>query len=214
MPGTRTITKPVSSSSFTPPSTPPTPNPPRKASVPVSNRRQKEAKLAQTPTRNLYKTIVTIHVGSERQAFQVHRELLCYSSPFFAAAFDKDHNFSESSSNSLAFPEIRAIDFEFLVQWLYSHSLAHEELDVPKPAHFKLIRLYILADMLQIEALKNEVIDTIIILCEKWNSVPNANDTWLIDEQTMPKTALRRLVIDLFVYKKTDQLVEKHEDPW
>ena len=84
-----------------------------------------------------------------------------------------------------------------------SAQLSHEELDVSKPAHFRLIRLYILADLLRIEALRNDIIDKTIQIAEKWNSVP-----------TPEKTALKMLIVDLFVYKKTDQLVERHQDSW
>lgn len=216
MPGRATITSKVSISKPTPRSTTPAPISPSNAGTtrPLSNRRQKEAYFSQTPTRNLFKTIVTILIGPERHAFQVHKEMLCQASPFFAAAFDNDYNFSEASSGSLEFPDVRAIDFEFFVQWLYRHDLAHEELDVPKAAYFRLIRLYILADILRIEALRNDVIDMMIRMSEKWNSVPTPDDTFLLHEQVREKTALRKLVVDLFVYKKTDQLVEKHEDQW
>ena len=83
-----------------------------------------------------------------------------------------------------------------------------------KPAHFRLIRLYILADLLRIEALRNDIIDMTIQVSEKWNSVPTPDDTRLIEVETREKTALRMLIVDLFVYKKTDQLVEKHQDSW
>ena len=213
MPGRATITKKVSFSKPTPQSPPPAPNSPS-TTRPLSNRRQKEAHIAETPTRNLFKTIVTILVGPERQAFQVHKEILCQASPFFAAAFDSDYNFSEASSRSVDFPDVRAMDFEFFVQWLYRHDLAHEELDVPKAAYFRLIRLYILADILRIEALRNDVVDMMIKMSEKWNSVPTPDDTILLHEQVREKTPMRKLVVDLFIYKKTDQLVEKHEDHW
>lgn len=125
MPGTIAIAKRVSFSSPTPPSTPPTStsslSPP--SAKPLPNRNQKEAALAQTPTRNLFKTIVVIYVGQERRPFQIHRELLCNASPFFAAAFDRELGFSESNSGSVAFPEIRPTDFEYLVQWLYTHTV-------------------------------------------------------------------------------------------
>ena len=65
-----------------------------------------------------------------------------------------------------------------------------------------------------IEALRNDIIDMTIQLSEKWNSVPTPDDTRLIEEEVREKTALRMLIVDLFVYKKTDQLVEKHQDPW
>ena len=213
MPGRTTITKKVSFSKTTPPSTPPAPNS-LATTRPLPNRLQKQAHFAKTPTRNLFKTIVTILVGPERHAFQVHKEMLCQASPFFAAAFDSDYNFLEASSGSLAFPDFRVMDFEFFVQWLYRRDLAHEELDVPKAAYFRLIRLYILADWLRIETLRNDVIDMMIKMSEKWNSVPTPDDTILLVEQVREKTALRKLIVDLFIYKKTDQLVEKHEDQW
>ena len=222
MPGKVTLTKYASSSSTTTKATTSTPpsstSPPEtRVTTPLSSQRRDQKASIQTPTRNLFKTIVTINVGpegSERQAFQVHRELLEDTSPFFKAAFDGNFNFSESASGVLAFPDIRAIDFEYLVQWLYRQSLAHEELDVPRPAYFKLIRLYILADFLHIEALKNDIIDMIISVCEKHNSVPTPEDTILIEDHVREKTALRMLIVDLFVYKKTDRIVEKHGDSW
>ena len=140
--------------------------------------------------------------------------MLCDASPFFAAAFDRDSNFSESSTGSVIFPEIRPSDFEYLVQWLYTHTLSHEEVDVAKPAHFRLIRLYILADLLRIEALRNDIIDKTIEVAEKYNSVPTPDDTRLIEDEVREKTALRMLIVDLFVYKKTDQVVENHQDAW
>lgn len=105
-------------------------------------------------------------------------------------------------------------DFQFFEQWIYSRSLAHEELEATHPAFFKLIRLYALADQLEVEGLRNAIVDETMRLSEKWNSVPTPNDTVTMDEMVREGCGLRSLIVDLFVWKKTDNLVENHEDVW
>ena len=92
--------------------------------------------------------------------------------------------------------------------------MAHEELEATHPAFFRLIKLYALADRLEVEGLRNAIIDETARLSDKYNSVPTPNDTQTMDAELQDKCGLRDLVVDLFVWKKTDNLVETHEDPW
>ncbi len=170
--------------------------------------------LPSSPTRNLFKTIVTVTVGPKRQPFYVHLESLCAVSPFFAAAFNKTYNFAESTSATLNLPECRPDDFEYFVQWLYTHTLNHEELVGGHPAYFRLLRLYILADAIRITKLKNDVIDAIAALADSSNSVPTAEDTRTIYGEISETSLLRKLVVDLFLWKKTEGLIETHLDSW
>ena len=64
------------------------------------------------------------------------------------------------------------------------------------------------------QALKNKIVDTIAALADDTNSVPTPDDTRVLYEEIEETTPLRKLVVDLFAIKKTDRLVETHEDSW
>ncbi|KAK4972567.1 PAB1 binding protein, partial [Elasticomyces elasticus] len=82
------------------------------------------------------------------------------------------------------------------------------------PKYFLLLDLYALADRLCVQALGNEIIDTMARLSEATNSVPTPSDTFILYEQIRESAAVRALVLDLFAYKKTDKLLESHRDEW
>ena len=126
--------------------------------------------------------------GPEARHFHVHLEILLTASPFFAAAYNPLYTFKDSPANSnalldtpnfnsLALPNIDAEYFEYLIQWLYTRTLDHEDLTGPHPAYFKLIRLYGVADQLQVSALKNSIIDELATVADKTNSCPTPDDT-------------------------------------
>lgn len=82
------------------------------------------------------------------------------------------------------------------------------------PKYFLLLDLYALSDRLLTTNLSNHILDTVARLSEATNSVPTPSDTWILYD-TIPDTApLRRLILDLFAYKKTDKLLENHRDEW
>ncbi|KAI4134008.1 MAG: hypothetical protein LQ347_001873, partial [Umbilicaria vellea] len=167
------------------------------------------------PVRQLFKTIVHVTVGPSRIVFPVHRELLCTASPFFTAALNPSHGFLESATSIVHLPEARAPIFEYFVQWLYTRSLSHEDLDGQEhPAYHRLIGLYTLADMLGVEGCKNDICDAVGRLAEERNCVPNPDDTRALWGEVRESAPLRMLVLDLFSFKKTDRLVETHEDSW
>ena len=167
-----------------------------------------------TPTRTLYTELATIQVGENKTEFHVHRNIFTAASPFFRAAWSRENGFAESTTGVIHLPEVRLDDFQFFEQWIYSKSMAHEELEATHPAFFKLMKLYALADRLDVEGLRNAIVDETARLSDKYNSVPTPNDTQTMDAELQDKCGLRDLVVDLFVWKKTDNLVETHEDPW
>jgi len=162
----------------------------------------------------MFKTIVTIEVGPEKRPFPVHKELLCSQSDFFAAAFNSTHKFQESIKGVVHLTEDRPDVFEYFVQWLYTKSLAHEDVDAPIPAYHHLLRLYALADKLSINALKNDIVDRIAVLADEKNVVPAPSDTLILYNDIRESAPVRRLVLDLFRFKKTNQLIQNHEDSW
>ena len=149
--------------------------------------------------RHLFRTAITISTGPRSKPFPIHLEILLTISPFFAAAYNPSYTFrdspasrpvtsstsyshasspsSSSAFSNLSLPSINPEDFEYFVQWLYTRTLDHEDLSGPHPAYFKLIRLYGLADQLQITALKNKIVDELAMVADRTNSCPTPDDT-------------------------------------
>lgn len=158
--------------------------------------------------------MVAVDVGEPATRVHLHKDLFAAVSPYFRAAFSKQNGFSESSSEVLRLPDVREHEFCYFMQWVYARNLAHEETERKCTAYFRLIKLYALADRLEVEALRNAIVDEMARLSEKYNSVPTPSDTRFIDEEVREDCPLRCLMVDLFVWKKTDNLVKKHEDSW
>lgn len=116
-------------------------------------------------------------------------------------------------------PEDRADVFDYFLFWVYTRRLDHEAVDAEeplKPAYFWLLHLYCLVDKLGVEACKNAIIDKIAILAEATNSVPTPSDTFIVFETfgLLENNSLRKLIVDLFAWKRTDNLLDGHEDEW
>ncbi|KAH0001915.1 hypothetical protein KCU78_g14641, partial [Aureobasidium melanogenum] len=82
------------------------------------------------------------------------------------------------------------------------------------PKYFLLLDLYGLSDKLMTTTLCNHIVDTIARLSESTNSVPTPSDTWILYDTIRDNAPMRKLILDLFAYKKTDKLLESHKDEW
>ncbi|KAI9721379.1 MAG: hypothetical protein M1828_005128 [Chrysothrix sp. TS-e1954] len=158
-----------------------------------------------------------ILLGPSESPRLVPRELLTAVSPFFQAALNG--TFAEGLSQELRLPEDRPDVFDYFLYWLYTRRLDHEAVDAVepiKPAYFWLLHLYCLVDKLGVEACKNAIIEKVVGLAEATNSVPTPTDTWIVWETfgNLKGNPMRRLITDLFAWKRTDNLVDQHEDDW
>ncbi|KAI9680237.1 MAG: hypothetical protein M1822_007236 [Bathelium mastoideum] len=159
------------------------------------------------------KSMATIIVGPTRTEFLLHTDLLTACSPFFAAALSG--SFAEAESQTVALPEEAVPSFEYFAQWLYTRSLAHDTTNARgQPTYFVLLELYALADRLAVEGLRNAAVDRVAELAEQTNSVPTPSDTHILYDRIRDGAPMRRLVTDLFAFKKTDNLLETHRDNW
>lgn len=159
--------------------------------------------LTITPNHShLFKTPITLNVGPTLTPFPLHLEALLSISPFFTATFNPHYGFRESLTSSLSLPTHNPQDFEYFVQWLYTRTLTHESLDGPHPAYFRLIRLWKVADWLQVQGLKNAIADEMARRADTTNSVPTPDDTRNIFEEGVEEEMgrLRELVLDLFIW--------------
>ena len=151
---------------------------------------------------HLFKTPITLNVGPALTPFPLHLEALLSISPFFTATFNPHYGFRESLTSSLSLPTHNPQDFEYFVQWLYTRTLTHESLDGPHPAYFRLIRLWKVADWLQVQGLKNAIVDEMARRADATNSVPTPDDTRNVFGEGVGEEmgVLRELVSDLFVW--------------
>lgn len=100
-----------------------------------------------------------------------------------------------------------------------------------QPKYFLLLEIWALADQLLATPLANLCLTTIARLSDTTNSVPTPSDTAMVFRAASevitassgsPGAApliradspLRALILDLFVYKRTDRLLSTHAEPW
>jgi len=169
-----------------------------------------------TASRTSFKTfgkIAEITVGPKAVRFLIHQELLSQHSLFFDAALNGA--FAEGLSQAINLADERVEAFEFFVAWLYTQRIENVSMMKDnKPTYFNLLELYELADRLSVEGLRNMVVDKLAQLADDTNSVLTPSDTHLLYERIRDTAPIRTLVLDLFVFKKTDNLLEKHQDDW
>ena len=87
-----------------------------------------------------------------------------------------------------------------------------------RPAFFWLVRMWKLAGFFRYEKLRNAVLDEVSMLTEKRNAVLSPDDTRELwgegGEGVGERRGLRGLVLDLFAFKNTEELVATHNDSW
>jgi hypothetical protein len=161
-----------------------------------------------------FENTAEITVGPSAVHFVVHKDLATAQSPFFTAALNGA--FVEGQSQTISLPEVEPKTFEHVILWLYSGRLEKNEFFFKdgKPTYFTLLDIYSLADQLCIEGLRNAVVDCMAELAEQTNSVPTPTDTHILYKSIRDNAPVRHLVLDLFAYKKTDNLVATHPDDW
>ncbi|KAK8226126.1 hypothetical protein HDK90DRAFT_505325 [Phyllosticta capitalensis] len=159
-----------------------------------------------------FTVISTILVGPHAQSFLVHRDVLAHHSAFFGAALN--HTFAEGLSQELSLPAEDVATFELFLHWAYTGTLDDVFQRQGKVAFYLLLNLYGLADRLSVEKLRNAVVDKVAELAEKSNSVPTPSDTCTLYDDIRDTALLRKLVVDLFAFKKTDVLLATHPDDW
>ena len=138
--------------------------------------------------------------------------MICGASHFFYGAFKRD--FQEAASKTLRLPEDTPEHFEYLLQYLYSGSLAHEKVDTVRPNFAPLLHLYILGDKYGLDKVKNAIVDRVTEISQAYNVLPNPEDVALVYNELRETAPIRQLILDLYVQKKTDTLLNDREGEW
>ncbi|KAI9720198.1 MAG: hypothetical protein M1812_003016 [Candelaria pacifica] len=141
--------------------------------------------------------MVDLYVGPGRQLFRVHKGLLCYHSAFFDKAFDG--KFKEGQEGMMYLPKDDPVPFEIVVTWLYRQSIDEIPTTGDVEAYASLeqtVDLYILADKLCINTLKNMAMDRLQRGLLSGNRIIDTECT-KVYKSTLADSPLRRFVARL-----------------
>jgi len=135
---------------------------------------------------------VTLIVGKEKKAYNLHKDLLCFYSDYFRAAFNG--SFKEAADRKLELPNVEISLFDKFQVWLYTRDL--QEPTGPGGGFHFLVDMWILGDQHQIPLLQNQVMDEIFAKLAQSNSftvnvVPKAY------AKTVAGSPLRKAVIEI-----------------
>ncbi|CAE7210001.1 hypothetical protein PTT_18846 [Pyrenophora teres f. teres 0-1] len=148
-------------------------------------------------------------VGPKSTPFLIHTSLLTAQSSYFRVALTGP--FAEATENTITLDDVSVDHFQLVTSWLYNGVLTAPFKD-GKPAYYTLLHVYVLADRFLFEGLRNAVVDMMSDLADRTNSVLTPSDTRILYDSIRDSAPLRRLVLDLFAFKKTDRLLETHGD--
>ncbi|KAK6495152.1 hypothetical protein TWF481_003180 [Arthrobotrys musiformis] len=94
---------------------------------------------------------ITVLVGHEREAFKLHRAVICSTSKFFEAACSPDYSFKETLTNQIDLPEMDPKAFRWVIRWQYEQGY---NIDGPWDFGHSDLLSFRAADFLQIETLR------------------------------------------------------------
>ncbi|KAF2237135.1 hypothetical protein EV356DRAFT_564885 [Viridothelium virens] len=134
---------------------------------------------------------VVVGIGDHVKTFHVHKDLFCSISPYFEAACSPE--WMNSGDDFIPLPADDPELFELCVQWMYTGNFQYYEEDCVET----LIRLFILADKLQINALQDRVISELVHSGLHRNI--NLSHIPLLYENLPDGSRLRDLAVDSYV---------------
>lgn len=139
--------------------------------------------------------MVVLKVGPEREEFQVHRGLLCKSSPYFRNALED--GFKEAETQIIEWPEEEPRTVRIFQLWLYSGSMGADMWD-SQSVWGNLVDTYIFANACDLPVLKESVIDTFIEM-QYEESLGNVG---VLDKvyNTPSAKPLRKLFVDFAIH--------------
>ena len=149
-----------------------------------------------------------ILVGNQRKKYVLHKDMLCHSSAYFAAALNS--NFEEAVKQTVVLPEADPTTFSMFSHWVYSRDFARLQKYLSIRAYGCCI-LWVFADAHGVPQLQNQIIEHWCGLAQLWDLEPWAEehlkilrcdivDPLLIEyayNNTVPGSKLRRFICDL-----------------
>ncbi|KAI4745260.1 hypothetical protein E4T50_04371 [Aureobasidium sp. EXF-12298] len=145
------------------------------------------------PSTKHFQSLVTLIVGKEKKAYTLHKDLLCFNSDYFRAAFNG--SFKEAAERKLELPGVDKDVFEAAQLWFYTRNL---QLPTDNTYNF-LVDLWIFADQHQIPLLQNQIMDRIFAKCLQSN-IFNPAVVPTVYAQTTTGSSLRKAVIEILAW--------------
>ncbi|KAG9583452.1 hypothetical protein KCU77_g11236, partial [Aureobasidium melanogenum] len=153
------------------------------------------------PLSEHFGTVVTITVGPQKKAFVIHKDVLCFCSDYFRAAFNG--SFKEAIEGKLSLPDEDADLFYIVNGFVYTRQLRQEDRQTgPQLSHRTLGQLWAFGDRYLMPALQNTAMDACI------KRISLSNNGWFTGEsmereygQTSEGSPLRRFLVDWQAHK-------------
>ncbi|THX79949.1 hypothetical protein D6D05_04734 [Aureobasidium pullulans] len=136
--------------------------------------------------------IVTVVVGSKKKSHSLHKDLLCFYSDYFRAAFNG--SFKEATDGKIELMDVEPEVFDIFQVWLYSRRVQASQ--KPVLCYMTLAQLWVFGDKYQIPLLQNEVMDEIFARRARLK-VFHTPLVKLAYEQTPVGSPLRKAVIEI-----------------
>ncbi|KAL8866307.1 MAG: hypothetical protein Q9174_006381 [Haloplaca sp. 1 TL-2023] len=138
--------------------------------------------------------IMDVYVGQNRRHWCLHRDLLCYHSPFFHKKCPgKDKHYDDSVELLDEDPKA----FELLVKWLYQGKI-EDVSDMPIDKKWDYAdacqKLYIMCGKINMPQLKNLAIDQFRKGCYEAGLVPGPEEIKPIYDTTPQRSPIRKLI--------------------
>ncbi|KAI9674601.1 MAG: hypothetical protein M1829_003683 [Trizodia sp. TS-e1964] len=189
------------------------PEPTSRAPAQDGEKKTETKKLTrQSQLRSLYKTMIVAKVGPDAVEFPIYQGLACRYSPYFRAACSG--NFKESIDKVVVLDEDKPETFENFVIWLNSRSLGDERTKTEYLGWNDLIDLYILADKLGAQMLKNDInfklVDSIYLKRARRTKRTKQSGSFIKTAQTpvahtMTGDPIHQVFADITLYAMTEE---------
>lgn len=156
--------------------------------------------------------------GDNPEKFLVHKEVACYHSKVFDAAFNNTA-FVEGQTQTYKMDDTSVRAFRLLAQWLYFKKLEiaqlkedwRKDITVAGAENQSLAELWVLADKLGISELQNVTIESMHKIQVAVNRVPVQSFKYIYNN-TSQASPLRRYVVELSAIRLNTECFSKFSD--
>lgn len=178
--------------------------------------------------------MTTIQVGPAQKEFMVHRALLCDRSKYFAKALTG--SFEESKTGTVKLEDVSTMLFRLVVSWLYTGTIVYgvsdngpniqsefadfkyggefddEEINADDTSTWPklvLVKLYVLADRLDMKVLRNDSIVALNNALMRSKRTIHVSSLRYVSSHTTARSPLRKLIVDHLAYTAVVDLERK-----
>ncbi|CAD0088398.1 unnamed protein product, partial [Aureobasidium mustum] len=149
---------------------------------------------------NCFRGIVTVEVGPQKQAFSIHKDLLCFYSDYFRGAFDG--SFKEAVDGKIWLEKEDPAIFDIFNAFLYNRKLQNAKGLVGPSLSFRtLIDLWIFGDQFVVPLLQNLAVDSLKQKSDAEMIIPWRTEMRHVYDNTLHGAPLRRIMIDMTAYE-------------